>query len=145
MKTIELQHVEIEPSGEEFRLYPDFLVNRLMKLGIGGIEAARTSGDNERVDFIFTSHQTGKREVVTSIAGGFFRSLLARLGPRFGAEDMLYMGHALFACEAECEEQKRLHRFSLFVCNEPTMGIWFKLYLYAIDGVWPMRKEVEKV
>ena len=143
MKTIELQRVEVEPSGEEFRLYPDYLVYRLLKLGIGGIEAARASGDNERVDFVFTSHRTGKSEVAASIGSGFFRPLLARLGPRFGADDMLYMGHTLFACEAECEGQKRLHRFSLFVCNEPTMGIWMKLYFYCIDGVWPMLKEAK--
>ena len=143
MKTIEVQRIEVEPTGEEFRLYPDYLVNRLIKLGVGVIEATRTSGDSERVDLVFTSHQTGESETVASIGSGIFRPLLARLGPRFGAEDMLYMGHTLFACEAECNGQKRLHRFSLFVCNEPTMGVWMKLYFYCIDGVWPMRKETK--
>jgi hypothetical protein len=141
MKIIELKKVETEPTAEEFRLYPDYLVNRLVKLGIGRIEADRKIGDKESVDFIFTSHQTGKSEVMASVDKGFFRPLLARLGPRFGAEDMLYLGQTCFACEAECEGQKRLHRFALFVCNEPTMDIWMKLYFYCIDGIWPMRKE----
>jgi hypothetical protein len=140
MKTIELQRMEAEPTGEDFRLYPDYLVNLLLKLGIGGIEASRADGGKESVNFIFTSHKSGQTKAVGSIGSGFFRPLLARLGPRFGADDMLYMGHTLFACEAECEGRKRLHRFSLFVCNEPTMGIWMKLYLYGIDEVWPMRK-----
>ncbi len=114
-----------------------------MELGIGRIEATRATNGKESVDFIFTSHKTGQSEVAASIGSGFFRSLLARLGPRFGADDMLYMGHTLFACEAECEGQKRLHRFSLFVCNEPTMGIWMKLYFYKIDGIWPMQTEAK--
>lgn len=143
MKTIELQRVETTPSGEEFRLYPDFLVSLLIKLGIGVIEASREKNDADQVDFIFTAHETSKSEVVGSIGSGFFRPLLARLGPRFGAEDMLYTGHTLFACEAECAGQKRTHRFSLFVCNQPAMGIWMKLYLYCIDDVWPMQKEAK--
>jgi len=144
MKTIEFQTIETEPTAEEFRLYPDYLVSRLLKLGIGGIEASRAASGKESIDFIFTSHKTGQAEVVASIGRGFFRPLLARLGPRFGADDMLYMGHTLFACEAECRGRKHIHHFSLFVCNEPTMGIWMKLYLYGIDDVWPMRKEVAK-
>jgi hypothetical protein len=142
VKTIELQKMKTQPTTEEFRLYPDYLVNLLLKLGIGGIEATRATDGKESVNFVFTSHQTGDSEVVGNIASGFFRPLLARLGPRFGAENILYMGHTLFACEAECEGQKRIHRFSLFVCNEPAMGIWMKLYFYRIDGVWPVRKEV---
>ena len=143
MITIELQRIEVAPRDEEFRLYPDFLVNQLIKLGIGVIEASRAIDGVDQVVLSFTSHKTGKSDVVARIGSGFFRPLLARLGPRFGAEDMLYMGHTLFACEAECEGKRRLHRFSLFVCNERTMGSWMKLYLYCIDDVWPMREEVK--
>ncbi|HET7625584.1 MAG TPA: hypothetical protein VFM25_09990, partial [Verrucomicrobiae bacterium] len=139
----ELQRVEVAPKDEEFLLYPDFLVNLLIKFGIGVIEASRSKNDSDRIDFIFTSHRTGESQIVASIGSGFFRPLLARLGPRFGAENMLYLGHTFFTCEAECEGRKRSHGFSLFVCNEPTMGIWMKLYFYSIDGVWPMRKEAE--
>lgn len=141
MKTIELQQIEVQPVSEELRLYPDFLATRLIQLGIGVIEATRPNDDREQVDFLFTSHKTGKSEIVASIGRGFFRPLLARLGPRFGSQDMLYTGHALFACEADHNGRKHMHRFSLFVCNEPTMGIWMKLYLYCIDGIWPMPKE----
>jgi hypothetical protein len=143
VKTIELQRIEGVPTDEEFRLYPDFLINQLIKLGVGVIEASRPRDSLGRVDFVYTSHRTGENRVAASIGEGFFRPLLARLGPRFGAEDMLYAGHTLFACKAEREGQQRLHRFSLFVCNEPSMGIWMKLYLYCIDDLWPMRKEAK--
>jgi hypothetical protein len=143
VKTFELQHIEVVPTDEEFRFYPDFLVDLLIKLGVGVIEASRAKDRSGRVAFVYTSHQTGENRVAASIGEGFFRPLLARLGPRFGAEDMLYAGHTLFACEAECKGQQRLHRFSLFVCNEPAMGIWMKLYLYCIDDVSPMRKEAK--
>jgi hypothetical protein len=138
MKTIEFKKIEVEPGDEEFRLYPDYLVSRLISLGIGRIEAAYTKNAAGKIDFIFTSHQTDKSEIAASIGSGFFRPVLARLGPRFGAEDMLYAGHTLFACEVECQGNNRLHRFSLFVCNEPKMGIWMKLYLYGIDEVGPI-------
>jgi hypothetical protein len=143
MKTIELQRVEVAPNDENFLQYPDFLVNALIKNGFGVIEATRPSVDTQHIDLVFTSRKTGDSFVIARIGSGFFRPLLARLGLHFGAEEMLYGGHTLFACEAECEGQKRLHRFSLFVCNEPTMGIWMKLYFYCIDGVWPMRKEAK--
>ena len=145
MKTIEVQTVVAEPKGEDFRLFPDFLIGRLMKLGIGRIEADRHLPHDQTINLVFTAHRTGRTELVASIPDGFFRPMLARFGPRCGSEDMLYFGHTLFACEHECDGEKRLHRFSLFVCNEPSMGIWLKLYLYGIDGVWPMQKEDEKV
>jgi hypothetical protein len=141
MKTIDLRSVDEEPNIESVHLYPDFLIGRLLKKGIGRIEAERSLQHDGKVDFIFTSRQSGSSELVVSIHQGAFRPLLARFGPRCGADDMLYTGHTLFACEYECERVKRLHRFSLYICNEPTMAIWMKLYLYCIDGVWPMRKE----
>jgi hypothetical protein len=141
VKEIEIQLIEKEPSAEEFRLYPDYLIDCLLREGVGMIEADREHHHDDKVDFVFTLRKTGESKIIGSLTSGFFRSVLARFGPRCGAEEMLYAGHTLFACKYEREGSVRLHRFSLFVCNEPTMGVWLRLYLYAIDGIWPMRKE----
>jgi hypothetical protein len=133
--------MEAEPTGEDVTFYPDFLVYRLIQKGIGEVEADRKLQHDDKIDFTYTARQTGHSELLASIPAGSFRPLLARLGPRFGADQMLYTGHTLFAVEHECEGKKRLHRFSLYVCNEPTMAIWMKLYFYCIDGIWPMREK----
>jgi hypothetical protein len=133
VKTIEIQPVAAEPSGEDFRLFPDYLVGQLMKRGVGRIEADRNLQHDGRIDFVYTSQRTHRTEVVASIPDGFFRPMLARFGPRCGSEDMLYCGHTFFACEHEREGKKRLHRFSLFVCNDPKMGVWLKLYRYSTE------------
>ncbi len=141
MKEIEIQPIEKEPTAEDFRLYPDYLIGCLLREGVGLIEADRERHRDDKVDFVLTLRKTGETKIVGSLTSGFFRSVLARFGPRCGAEDMLYAGHTLFACKYGREGSDRLHRFSLFVCNEPTMGVWLRLYLYSIDGIWPMRKE----
>src|SRR5258707_795639 len=115
--------METEPNGEDIAFYPDFLVHRLIQKGIGGIEADRKLQHDGRVDFAYTAHSTGQRELLASMPEDFFHPLLARLGPRFGAEDMLYGGHTRFAVEHNCEGKNRLHRFALYVCNEPAMAI----------------------
>lgn len=141
MKTIKLRPVEREPIDEDITHYPDFLIGCLLHKGIGRIEADRAAAHDDKVDFIFTDHKTGRSELVGSVGKGVFRPILARFGPRCGADEMLYSGHTLFACEWENEGKKRMHRFSLFICNTPAMGIWMKLYLYCIDGVWPTREK----
>jgi hypothetical protein len=141
MKEIEIQPIEIPPSAEEFRLYPDYLIRCLLREGVGMIEADREHHHDDKVDFVLKLHQTGEAKIVGSLTLAFFRSLLARFGPRCGAEEMLYAGHTLFACKCEREGIIRLHRFSLFICNEPAMGIWLRLYLYCIDGIPAERKE----
>jgi hypothetical protein len=135
VKKIEIQPIEQEPSAEEFRQYPDYLIGCLLREGVGMIEADREHCRDDKVDFVFTLRKTGESKIIGSLTSGLFRSMLARLGPRCGADEMLYAGHTLFTCKYEREGSVRLHRFSLFVCNEPTMGVWLRLYLYAIDGI----------
>lgn len=141
MKTIKLRRVEREPTDEDISDYPDFLICCLLRKGIGRIEADRAAAHNGKVDFIFTDRKTGRSELVGSVGQGVFRPILARFSVWCGAVEIVYSGHTLFACEWENEGKKRMHRFSLFLCNEPTIGIWMKLYLYCIDGVWPMREK----
>src|SRR5689334_15198400 len=137
MHIIKLELVTAEPSTDSYSLYPDYLIGYLLREGVGRVEADRALERDDKVDFIFTSRLTGGSKVIGKLQHGFFRSVLAHFGPRCGAQGLLYSGHTLFACEHECEGQQRMHRFSLFVCNEPTMGIWLRLYLYCIDGVFP--------
>ena len=136
MQSLALQAV-IEPrSTNDLSLYPDFLIGCLLRDGIGRIEADISLQRDGVVEFILTQRQTGHSRVVGRLGAGYFRSVLARFGYRC-REDMLYGGHQLFCCGFERDGQTRVHRFSVFLCNEPTMGCWLRLYLYAIDGVIP--------
>lgn len=133
MKVIKLQKVEAEPASEDVVTYPDFLIGALLQKGMGRIEADRAFRHDGIVDFVFTSSDSSSTDLIGSINDGFFRPMLARFGVRCGVEN-LYGGHTLFACEHEYQGSMRLHRFSLFVCNQNAMGFWMKLYLYSIDG-----------
>jgi len=137
VKSIQFSPIEKEPTDQEFRFYPHFIVGKLLKLGIGKVEADKSLCHEGRVDFVFTSHLTGKTEFIGSLAEGFYRPALARFGPSCGADDILYHGHTLFACDHEYDGKLCTHRFSMFVSNIRVSGFWLRLYLYQIDGVWP--------
>ena len=136
MKSLTFQSISHPPSEDNLSLYPDFLVTCLLKNGIGNIEADKALQHDGTVDFILTSRTTGTARIISSIGTGFFRPVLARFGNRC-RDDMLYCGHHLFACQFEREGKIRDHRFSIFLCNEPTMACWLRLYLYGIDGLFP--------
>lgn len=140
MKTIQLLSVVSEPLDQEIGLYPHFIIRQLLELGIGKVEADKSLGHDGKVDFTFTSYHTGETKLIGSIPDGFYRPALARFGPTCGAENILYFGHTLFACEHEYEGMLRPHRFSMFVSNIQVSGFWLKLYLYQIDGVWPLKE-----
>lgn len=141
MKTIQLLPIEKDPSDQEFRFYPYFIIGRLLKLGVGKVEADKALCHGGKVDFVFTSHLTGKTELIGSLSEGFYRPALARFGPSCGAEDILYSGNTLFACEHKHAGCMRAHRFSMYVSNARVSGFWLRLYLYQIDGVWSLKEE----
>jgi hypothetical protein len=136
MKSIPFQPLTDPPSENDLSLYPDFLVTCLLKNGIGSIEADKALQHDGTVDFILTSKTASTACIVSTIGTGYFRPVLARFGYRC-RDDMLYCGHDLFTCQFEREGKIREHRFSLFLCNEPTMACWLRLYLYAIDDLFP--------
>ena len=136
MNSITFQSLTEPPSENDLSLYPDFLVTCLLKNGIGCIEADKSLQHDGTVDFILTSKATGTARIVSTIGTGYFRPVLARFGNRC-RDDMLYCGHHLFTCPFEREGKIRDHRFSIFLCNEPTMACWLRLYLYAIDDLFP--------
>lgn len=136
MRALALQSVTEPPSENDLSLYPDFLIGCLLRDGVGRIEADLSLQRDGVVEFVLTQQHTGQSRVVAALGTGYFRSVLARFGYRCH-EDMLYWGHQLFCCEFERDGQTRTHRFSIFMCNEPTAGCWLRLYLYGIDGVFP--------
>ena len=140
MQSLTLQPVPERVNESDVVLYPDFLIGCLLKEGIGRIEADLSSQRDGVVDFVLTSAASPSPQVVAQIGTGYFRSVLARFGARLG-DDMLYGGHRLFSCEFEREGQVRTHRFSAFICNYQGTAFWLRLYLYCIDGIWPLKKE----
>jgi hypothetical protein len=115
--------------------FPDHLVHVLAAAGVGLVEASLPA-EGDAVPWRYTPRRgEGPRELAR-LPVGRFRPVLARLATAAGLSP--YGGHALFAAgPAPDWPEQRVHRFSLFVCNEPAMGIWARLYLYCIDGVWP--------
>lgn len=139
MQVFKFQYVSEEPAAEQLHLYPDYLISCLLRDGPGEIKAERYAKDSETVEIVRISRSSGKSETVGHLSPAFFRSFLAHFGFRC-RDDMVYGGHSLFSCDFEKDGIARTHRFSIYLCNEPTMGVWLKLYLYHIDGVWPMPK-----
>lgn len=137
MQSLTLQAVPESVTESDLVLYPDFLISCLLRMGIGRIEADLSLQRDGVVDFVLTPQGDVPR-VVARIGTGYFRSVLARFGARLG-DDMLYGGHRLFSCDFERREGVRAHRFAAFVCNYQSTAFWLRLYLYGIDGVWPMR------
>lgn len=91
---------------------------------------------DRKIEFVHTSWKGDKRQVVGRLELGDFRSVLARFGVICKVQN-LYVSHSFFACDYVRDGQVRSHGFSLFICNEPTMDIWLRLYLYGIAGVFP--------
>jgi hypothetical protein len=132
MRSITFQSIAEQPDEQSFHLFPDFLITRLIYEGRGRIEARYPSRESEFVPFIFKTRDGQTEKIIGEIGRGFFRSVLAQLAVRCHIEN-IYAGHTFFSCDAETSGQTKTHRFSLFICNEPTMDFWLILYHYSID------------
>jgi hypothetical protein len=145
MKSLKPEAIEKEPrvTNEEpggVMQYLDYLIHALLSLGPGRIEAELPRKKDGRVEFTLTSPDGSRTQPIGSLPPGLFRTFLAGVSTLMELPD-IYMGHNLFVCDHECDGRVRRHRFGMFLCNEPAMAVWFKLYLYCIDGVWPMKSE----
>ena len=140
MRSITFQSITEQPDEQSFRLFPDFLVTRLIREGIGRIEAHFPSRESEFVPFIFKTRDGRTEKIVGEIGRGFFRSVLSQFASRCYVENV-YAGHAFFSCEAETNGENKTHRFSLFICNERSMDLWLILYHYGIADVEPFQNE----
>jgi hypothetical protein len=143
-----MQTIAVEPWSDalaaEVVTWPDHLLHRLATAGIGRVEAELPT-DRGVVVWQYTSRLSGERRELAQLPVGWFRPVLARLAV-FAGLPSLYGGHALFAVTPFPEwPTGGAYRFSLFLCNEPAMGLWARLYLYCIDGVWPTRGSMATV
>ena len=135
MNTIAIESWPFELPAHGGKKFPDFILNQLVLQGIGRVEADFPD-DGGDVIWRYFSRSSEEAKILTQLPKQFFRPVL----PRFAAFAQIdpYCGHTLFAVAPAANwPVAAVHRFSLFLCNEPTMGIWLRLYLYCIDGVWP--------
>jgi hypothetical protein len=118
--------------SDEVMTYPDFLLHRLASSGLGRIEA-EWRGDEADVAWQLVPRLTGVSEEIAQLPARLFRVALARIATVAGISP--YGGHAVFGVATEPGwPAQGVHFFTLFLCNEPTMGFWLKLYLYNISG-----------
>jgi hypothetical protein len=134
-----VQTITVEPWSDalaaEVVTYPDHLLHRLAAAGVGRVDA-ETPADGDVVPWWYVSRLSGERRELARLSVRWFRPVLARFATLTGMS--LYGGHTLFAvAPLPGWPAAEVHRFSLFLCNEPAMGIWARLYLYCIDNVWP--------
>lgn len=140
MRSIAFQSITEQPDEQSVHLFPDFLVTGLMHRGLGRIEAYYPSRESEFVPFIFKTRDGHTEKIIGEIGRSFFRSVLAAFAVRCRVENV-YGGHALFSCDAETNGKSKTHRFSLFICNEPTTDFWLILYYYSIANNLPHQTE----
>jgi hypothetical protein len=137
MNTLTIQSCFQQP--DDLVLFPDFIISTMLRIGPSLVEADAFSKEDGIIPFWLKEHGTTERKIIGRLTPDVFRPLLARFAKFSGVEN-LYCGHVLFACESEREGRVRLHRFSLFLCNEPTQSYWLRLYLYGIDSLFPFKR-----
>ena len=138
MNMLTIQPVPEQPT--ELVLFPDFVISAMLRVGPSFVEADASLQQDGLVEFWLKKRGAAECPVIGRVPVDLFRSILARFAT-FGGLGNPYCDHILFACDFEREGQIRPHRFSLFLCNEPTQAYWLRLYLYCIDGVFPSFKK----
>ena len=127
----------VEPQPENVIGFPQYLLCRLIEQGPALLKADMAAkADPEAIEWhIKPRRKSGDYPpVIHSVRRGF-RPTLARFGFLCGISP--YGGHALFQIRFADEEKARPEQFAIYLCNEPTMGFWVRIYLYAIAGVYP--------
>jgi hypothetical protein len=137
---VQVQNLPVEPWSDTLAAnvltFPDHILHRLAAAGIGRVDAELPVG-GDHVLWEYVPRLRGARRELARQPIREFRPVLARFATVTGISP--YGGYAAFAVEPFPEwPADGTHRFSLYLCNEPAMGLWARLYLYCIDGVWPM-------
>lgn len=105
----------------------------MLQAGVSSVDADIAMENRGQIEFVLQERSTRSSNVIGRVGAGQFRPVLARFAA-FARLDNLYGSQTLFAVEAERDDIPCIHRFSLFLCNEPTMSHWMRLYLYAIEA-----------
>ena len=129
----------LEPP-EDLLLYPDFVITRMRVAEPCALEADHTLQQDGNIPLILSARGSSAGVVIGRVPLSSFRTVLARFAV-FGGLENIYGDHALFACDYERDGVVVPHRFSMFLSNEPTVGLWLRLYVYGIDGVFPYFKK----
>jgi hypothetical protein len=140
MQPLAIKNVADQPKPDELVLYPDYVIGRMLRAGPSLVEADASFRSGGAVDFVLR-HRSGQRETIgCAPTAGDFRTILARFAV-FCQLPNIYVGQVFFSSDYEREGRVRQHGFSLFLCNEPAMGIWLRLYLHSIERLWPLRQD----
>jgi hypothetical protein len=138
MNTLPIKPIVEQP--EDIALFPDFVISAMLRVGPSFVEADASVQQDGLVEFWLKQRTAGEPSVIGRVPITLFRPILARFAKFSGVEN-LYCGHVLFACDFERDGQMRPHRFSVFLCNDPTQAYWMRLYLYCVDGIFPSFKK----
>lgn len=134
MKLIIIDKVKTQP--ENVSAFAQFLLCRLLEQGPALLEADGMILDTESIEWRLTPRrQLSEPPPVVRSDRNIFRSTLAGFGLLCGISPL--SGHGFFHLRFTDEEEARPERFAIYLCNEPTMGFWIRIYLYAIDGAYP--------
>ncbi len=138
----ELVIEDIPTQPEEILRFPDYLFGAMARHGIGSVEASFSVIEPEphspTIPWQYFSRTTHTFETIAEIPRIHFRPILARLAVVSGTSP--YAGQAALAIQWPISGSPVTHRFSIFLCNEPTMAFWIRIYLYCIDGIYPTPK-----
>jgi hypothetical protein len=140
VKELTIESIEVQP--DDILLFPHFIFAAMARRGVGSVEAALTSTDGEPpapiIPWQFYSRTTRAVETIAEVSRSHFRPILARLA--FFCSISPYAGETGFSTQWPVCGSPATHRFKVFLCNEPTMAFWVRIYLYAIDGFYPIPK-----
>jgi len=134
MQTVVINKIETQPTAVVEM--PEYLLGSLIEQGPALLEADWGTTDTENIDWRFSPRRKSappRQPVQTPKMA--FRSTLARFGHLIGVNT--YSGHAFFQVQFADEDSARPERFAIYLCNEPTMGFWIRIYLYGIDRSYP--------
>ena len=119
--------------------YPDFLLKHMLECGPSFLETDLSWELEGQVEVRLRPRKQ-PTTVLALIPARQFRPILARFAIVTGMDDPYGSVHT-FACDHFCEGQLRPHYFRAFLCNEGAMGMWLRVYLYGIAGIYPFRFE----
>jgi len=135
----ELTIEDIGSQPDELLHFPSFLFSAMARRGVGTVEASLGSVEGEPlapiIPWQYYSRTTRTTETIAEVPRSAFRPILARVAFFCGIN--AYGGEVSFAAQWPVCGSPVLHRFSVFLCNEPTMAFWIRIYLYGIDGFYP--------
>ena len=141
----ELAIEDISSQPDDILRFPHFILGAMARRGIGAVEAALASTEGEPlaplapiIPWQYYSRTTRTSETIAEVPRSHFRPILARLAFFCGISP--YAGQITFTVQWPVCGSPVPHRFSIFLCNEPTMAFWIRIYLYGIDGFYPTFK-----